>query len=152
MKSFKKHTHSVSNSFWILLGIVLLSIIPFDSNIGEANSSVFHSIQIESVSENDVSNPANDDSPPFDTIPDLAINQAVELEKPSLEINGFALLSQNIAYPDAGFISYLCTSPDVVQKLRLSSNEFTLFLRNSAVHFILHPILRHSGAIAIHAP
>jgi hypothetical protein len=127
MKPFKKHTYSISNSFWVLLGIVLLSIIPFDSNSGEANSSIFHSIQIESVSENNVSNPVNDDSSPFDTIPDLAFNQAIEFEEPSLEINGFALLSQNIAYTDAGFISYLWTSPDVVQMLRLSSNEFTLF-------------------------
>ncbi len=152
MNPFKKHTRSFSNSFWLLLGIFLFSIIPFDSNVGETDSQVFTSILTESVSGNNESNPKNDDSSPANEIPELAIKQAVELEKPSLELNGFALLTQSILTPDAGFVSFLWTSSDVVQKLRLSSKKWILCIKNSAVHLIIHPILRHSGTIAIHAP
>lgn len=148
----KKHLFSFPSCFGILLGIILFFGMPLGSDLGETGSSFFDSNLIELVSENHENTPANDESSPADALPELIVKQAVELEKPSLEVPGIALLLQSGSSPDAGFVSLLWTISDVVQKLILSSSEYVLRLKNSATHLIIHLILRRSGTIAIHAP
>ncbi|MDZ7693863.1 MAG: hypothetical protein U5K69_22540 [Balneolaceae bacterium] len=118
----------------------------------EADSSIFDSILIESISENDINNPADDDSFPKGQKVDLTFKQAVEIEKLRLQPNGSVLLTQSTTSPDSDFESFFWEHSDLLQKLRLSSNQMrycaskiALFISSFIPSFAIPARVRHAA-------
>ncbi|PKD44317.1 hypothetical protein CWD77_02285 [Rhodohalobacter barkolensis] len=130
-------------------GIVLFTILPIDNHVGDDESSLFvsHDIEYESVDE-----PEEKDSKHPSDFLDLTFKETPEKKESSIGFSSLAILKQGITASEIGIIKLILDRSYYLKRAGQLSIDYSLAFINKPVNHVSLPFHILASSIAINAP
>lgn len=152
MKSTLQHTTSFFRCLFILSGIVLFSILPFEINSEGNNFGDLNQFGTEYLAVDKDNAPAEKDANDSNQIFELVFKQTAEIKNFPVGTNGFAVFEPGIHHIEVTSKYFFLERSLLYKSLKLFSKEYSPeFFNRTSLHFYSY-LLSHAGDIAINAP